>query len=176
MSSKINIGGIIKGHMDTLVDQNTNKPSGSDLIYFYIIPIFLPIIIVFFMDFNFEKYIDLQKTIVSSLAIFVGLLFNALVVLINIAKNGDAGSVRKKVIQELVANISFNILTAFIAVLFILLRFIDMPVLLVVHKLPTTHEILDVIALTLLFSFFVTFLMIMKRTYLIINAEVKEGA
>lgn len=175
MSSKISIRKILADHKRTLVDQNTKKPGGDDLFYFYIIPIGLPFILVFLLGFDFGNYIDLRKTIVSSLAIFVGLLFNALVILINIAKNGDTQNIRKTVIQQLIANISFNILTAFIAVVFILVRFIEIPTLFEVVYLPTTTQILDTISIGLLISFFVTFLMVMKRTYLIINTEIEEN-
>jgi len=176
MSSKVNIWKILKDHKSTLVDQNTNKPGGDDILIFLLIPIISPIVIVYFLGFDFGNYMDLRKTIVSSLAIFVGLLFNALVILINIAKNGDTKNIRKKVIQQLIANISFNIIIAFVAVLFILIRYIDIPSFLEVNYLPSTTQILDIVSLGLLLSFFLTFLMIMKRTYLIINTEIEENS
>jgi len=174
MSSKVNIWKILKDHKATLVDQNTDKPGGDDILFFLLIPVLSPILIVYVLGFDFGNYLDLRKTIVSSLAIFVGLLFNALVVLINIAKNGDTKNIRKKVIQQLIANISFNIIIAFIAVLFILIRYIQIPSFVEVKYLPSTTQIIDIISIGLLMSFFLTFLMIMKRTYLIINTEVEK--
>lgn len=175
MSSKVDIFSILRDHKNTLVDQNSNKPGGDDLFYFLIIPILLPVILVLVFKFNFDNYLDLRRSLVSSLAIFVGLLFNALVLLINIAKNGDTINIRKKVIQNLISNISFNIITALFAVLIVLLRFINLPTIFYSNLLPTTSQILDIITLTLLISFFITFLMIMKRTYLIINTEINKN-
>lgn len=175
MSSKIDIFSIFRDHKNTLVDQNSNKPGGDDIFYFLLIPIVLPVILVLLFKFNFDNYLDLRRSLVSSLAIFVGLLFNALVLLINIAKNGDTINIRKKVIQNLISNISFNIITALFAVLFILLRFINLPTIIYSNLLPTTSQILDIISLALLISFFITFLMIMKRTYLIINTEINKS-
>lgn len=175
MSSKVDIFSILRDHKNTLVDQNSNKPGGDDLFYFLVIPILLPVILVLVFKFNFDNYLDLRRSLVSSLAIFVGLLFNALVLLINIAKNGDTINIRKKVIQNLISNISFNIITALFAVLIVLLRFINLPTIFYSNLLPTTSQILDIITLTLLISFFITFLMIMKRTYLIINTEINKN-
>jgi len=97
MSSKINIGKIIRDHKKTLVDQNTNRPGGYDLLYFMILPILIPILLIWGFDFDFKESADLKKTLVSSLAIFVGLLFNALVLLINMAKNDEEKNVKYKV-------------------------------------------------------------------------------
>jgi len=171
MSSKISVIKIIKDHCSTLVDRNAIKPGGDDIFYFLILPIIIPIIIIFLLGFDFYESKDLKKTLVSSLAIFVGLLFNALVILINIAKNDETRDIKQKVIQQLIANISFSIIIAFIAVVIILTRYWIIPGFIQTTYLPSISQIIDFIALFLLTNFFFTFLMIMKRTYLIINTD-----
>ena len=167
MSSKINISKIIKDHRNTLVDQNTKKPGGDDILYFFIIPVLFSLILICLLDFYLN--LELKNALVSGLAIFVGLLFNALVILINIAKNGETKNVKHKVIQQIIANISFSIIIAFISVALVLTRYWKIPALFETNKLPSTGQFLDFIILNLLVVFFLTFLMIMKRTYLIIN-------
>jgi len=174
MSSKISIVKILTDHKKTLVDQNTEKPGGEDLFYFLILPVIVPILLIWLFGFDFEESSDLKKTLVSSLAIFVGLLFNALVLLINIAKNEESKNVKHVVIKELIANISFSIIIAFISVILILTRYWQIPMIFEVDLLPTTGQIIDFFALCFLTSFFFTFLMIIKRTYLIININFEK--
>lgn len=169
MSSKINIGKIICDHKKTLVDQNTNRPGGDDLVYFLILPILIPFLIIWGFGFDFKESADLKKTLVSSLAIFVGLLFNALVLLINMAKNDEEKNVKYRVNKELIANISFCIIIAFISVILVLTRYWDFSYLNNIKYIPSIGQIIDFLALALLTLFFFTFLMIIKRTYLIIN-------
>ncbi|MFK7906520.1 MAG: hypothetical protein AB8B69_15425 [Chitinophagales bacterium] len=169
MSSKIGIRKILKDHLATLVDQNTNKPGGDDISYFLLLPFIISFCIVFCFDFDFKENSELKKTLISSLAIFVGLLFNALVMIINMTKDLDKTTSAYEISCQLISNISYSIIIVFLAVTLILFRFWELPYLISTSFLPTTSQIIDLLILFLLFNFFFTFFMVMKRTYLIIN-------
>ena len=168
--SKVNISNIFRAHKRSLVDRNTNRPGGDDLFFFLLLPLFVSGVLVFCFGFDFQESAELKKTLVSSLAIFVGLLFNALVILINIAKGSDFNESQYKVVQELIANISFCILIAFFSVVLVLSRYWEVPRLIHTVKLPSLGQFIDFVALFLLTNFFFTFLMVIKRAYLIINS------
>lgn len=164
MSSKINISSIVKAHFSTYKDQNNNKYDLMDILTFIVLPIFISIFLVFVLKFNLFEYKEMIRSLVGGLAIFVGLLFNALVMIINIFRTSQKDDVIKNdVIKELIANISFSILIAFIATILILFRFWDF------ENLELAYRVFDCFILILLSKFFLTFLMVLKRTFAVIK-------
>ena len=160
--NKINISNIIKGHLATLVNDNTKKPSFGDYFTFLFIPILISSLLVYFCVFLNNTSINI---IVTSLAILVGLLFNVLVLIFDITKR-DKDQIKNKVLIQLNANISFTIIISIFTILFIFLTYVNNCVFLVI-----THWIIY-FSLVL---FILTVFMIIKRTYLLFENEIKKS-
>lgn len=164
MSSKVNISSIIEAHFKTYKDQNNDKYDIADILTFVVLPICFSILLVFILEFNLFEYKEMIRSLVGGLAIFVGLLFNALVMIINIFRTSEKDdTIKSDVITELIANISFSILIAFVATILILFRFWDF------KNLELAFRIFDCFILILLSKFFLTFLMVLKRTFAVIK-------
>jgi hypothetical protein len=151
-------------HFKTMVNANTNKPGFDDYFSF----LWLPLIISgLFILIGFDVDSNTIETIVGSLAIFVGLLFNALVILLDIARKHQRQEIKQLIVKELTANISFSILVSFAAIFVMLLGFLD--------NVPQWIKMcIDFVAFFLLTEFLLIFLMILKRTYLIFEKELDE--
>ena len=158
--SKIDVRMIFRDHFNTLVNANTGKFGLDDILSFLIIPSLFSIVFIY-LGFDVDK--DTIETIVASLAIFVGLLFNALVLLIDVSRKQENTSI-KSIIIELTANIAFSIAWSFVSILVMLLGFIeDLPELL--------KTLIDFLSFFCLMVFLLTFLMVLKRTYLVFLNE-----
>lgn len=164
MIYKINIRDIIRDHFKTLVDQNTGKPGFDDYFSFLALPIIISFI---FVCLGFDVDSNAIETIIGSLAIFVGLLFNAFVILIDIARKHQNKEIKRIIVKEVTASIAFSILLSFLVIIVMLLGFID--------KLPIYVKLsIDFFSFFLLAEFLLIFLMIIKRTYLIFKKELEE--
>lgn len=159
--SKISVQGIISDHFKTLVNANTNRPGIDDYFSFLILP---ACIAFFFVWIGFDVDSASIESIVGSLAIFVGLLFNALVILLDIARKQEKQEIKQIIVKELTANISFSILVSFLAIFIMLLGFID-------NLNKWVKLSIDFLGFFLLTEFLAIFLMIIKRTYLIFQKE-----
>lgn len=112
MSSKINVCGIIKGHLDTLCDIN-GKRSTSDLVTFFGIPFaaaFISLMVGFSLS---EKLIEL---LVNFGSIFTALLLSVLVLVFDqeqkfseADEHDFIAQQKKRLLRELYFNISFSI-------------------------------------------------------------------
>ena len=162
--SKISLTKIIKAHLATLRDINTNRPGWDDYFSFLILPILITGAFIFV---GFDINENTIETLVGGLAIFVGLLFNAMVILLDLARKHDDQKIKIIIAKELTANISFAIILSFVAIFLFLLGFID--------DIPDWAKlIIDTIGVFLLVEFFVIFLMILKRTYILFYKEIGE--
>jgi len=160
---KISIKGIIQDHFKTLVNANTNRAGLDD----YLIFLFFPILVSSFFYFaGLQVNKDSIETIVGSLSIFVGLLFNALVILLDIARKQESQEIKQIIVKEVTANISFSIIVAFAAIFIMIFGFID-------YLNPWVRATINIFSFFLLSEFFLIFLMVLKRVYLIFKKELE---
>jgi len=162
---KISVIDILRDHFKTLVNNNTNRPGFDDYFSFLLLPFVLSFVF-YFSGLRIDK--DSIETIVGGLSIFVGLLFNALVILLDIARKYESKEIKQIIVKQLTANISFSILVSFAAVFVMVFGFID----------DLGYHIkaaINISSFFLLSEFFLTFLMVLKRVYLIFKKELDES-
>lgn len=162
---KISVKEIIQDHFKTLVNANTNRPGFDDYLTFLIFPILLSFFF-YFGGLRVDK--ESIETIVGSLSIFVGLLFNALVILLDVARKQESKEIKQIIVRELTANISFAIIISLTAIFIMLFGFVDQ----LNDKIKTG---INLLSFFLLAEFSLTFLMVMKRIYLIFRKELNES-
>ena len=159
---KINIGKIITNHFNTLVNDNTNKPDWDDWCTFVIIP-------AAFSFFMIKMGLGLGNNaitiIITALSIFVGLLFNMVVLIFDILKRDSSHALKNKILKQLLANISFTILLSIIIIGLSLFHLINN---------DTIKLLSDYVIYFLLCFFFLTIIMILKRMYALFDNEMIE--
>ena len=119
MSNKINIINIVRDHISTLKDFDKDAYSISDLSIFFILPLIVSSIILFF---NIILSNELVNVLVMSLSVFAGLLFNLLLLVYDIMRKSGSGDrpLKGALLKELYSNISFGILISVITIILLL--------------------------------------------------------
>ncbi|WP_242916339.1 hypothetical protein [Pontibacter liquoris] len=165
MSFKIDIRKIIRDHKSTLVNQNDGKPDITDKLSFFWGPLVAAALLVYFGALIKEGMIS---TIVSVLAIFVGLLLNVVVLLFDIVRKADVRKVKVELVREVLANIMYTILLSVACILTSIMTLINFNCYLL--------HFTNFISYFLLFVFLTTLLMVIKRMYSLFENEVNESA
>lgn len=160
---KIDITLILKDHIKTIVNANTNKLSVEDILIFIGVPILFAVLCA-----NLKVILtnDLIDIIVSSLSIFVGLLFNIIVVLFDIVKTEKVRIAKIVLVREVVSNISFAI------VLSITTIFSSLSTLLELGE--WFKKTMNFITFSFICLFLLTLLMILKRMYYLFVEEMQN--
>ena len=162
MLNKINISEIIKNHIATLKNDNTKKADIDDYFTFLLIPILLTFLLLYLKIVLSDEALNI---VITTLSIFVGLLFNVIVLIFDIIKRDSTKKIKNVVLKELLANISFTILISIVAIVFTVLTFIKNDI----AKMIFTG------AVYFLLSIFVfTVLMVLKRMHKLFNNEIEE--
>ncbi|MBP7069988.1 MAG: hypothetical protein KBA97_02840 [Methanothrix sp.] len=130
MSNKLSVINIIKDHISTLKDYDNGRYSILDLFIFFILPIFVSSIIIYFKVILSDQLVNV---LVMSLSVFAGLLFNLLLLVYDIIgkPNSNKRPLRATLLKELSSNISFGILISVVTI-----------ILLLVFSLATTSDVL----------------------------------
>ena len=112
---KVDVRDLIRDHVATLWNYRTNRRSRSDLLLFFGIPLLIASLLCW-------KGVSIHESVVNALltafSIFVGLLLNLLLMVLTFLQStvGSAGDpflqIRKQLIREVAANLSFSVLTA----------------------------------------------------------------
>lgn len=162
MLNKINILEIVNNHIATLKNDNTKKAGIDDYFTFLIIPIGVTSILLYFKIVFSDEALNI---VITTLSIFVGLLFNVIVLIFDIIKRDSTKKIKNVVLKELLANISFTILISIIAIVFTILTFI---------KNDIAKMVFTGIVYFLLAIFIFTVLMVLKRMHKLFNNEINE--
>ncbi len=159
---KINVNDIIGNHVGTLVNDNSKKHGTSDWFTFAAIPILFSTA-MFFLKLPISN--NSINIIITSLSIFVGLLFNMVVLIFDILNKPTQDEVKKEVLKQILSNISFTILLSIVMIGFCL-----------VHLVPNAlvKTITGCVIYLFLALFFLTLLMILKRMSALFDSEVKK--
>lgn len=162
MFNKVNINQVVKNHLATLKNDNTDKAGFDDYVTFLILPLGLAISLTALNVFLSEQAINI---VITTLSIFVGLLFNVIVLIFDIIKRDPTKKIKNEVLKELVANISFTILISIVSIVLTIFTFIENPCI----KIGVTS-----ILYFFLILFLLTILMILKRMHKLFTNEIEE--
>lgn len=167
---KINVINIVLGHLETIRDDRfkEHKVDWISVGIMYALPFFLVVILYLTC---FDQHEDVIDVITISLSIFIGLLFNLLVLIHGLFKEKKDGLTEKQIIKEklkanltkeLYKNISYLILTAILSIVIYAFSFaIRSPI----------KEIFYYAIYFLFLNFVLTLLMVLKRKYVILLDE-----
>ena len=198
---RINVFFILKEHYNTFYDYSVLKATGEkkatrvDFICFFIIPIVFTILLGFFRIRLVDSYISI---IITALSICVGLLFNLLTLILDLARKqkidiedkevkkvilSEADKVKFILTKELFVNIASAIVISIVAIAFSLLMIIKPKFLIALLMNIRCYEsikelyfiLTSMIVIFLVIEFFLLLLMILKRFFLIFNQEIKQG-
>lgn len=162
MDLKIGVKRILYGHFETF-KTNKGEVLGWDVVCFLLLPAIVSGILLYYKIYLKTDYLNI---FISALSIFVGLLFNVIVVMFDIAKKDKIRRAKLDLIRDVVINISFAILTSVLAILTSLLTQIE---------LNGAYKIVsNFINYFLLINFVLTLLMILKRMYVVFVDELED--
>ncbi|HLO43782.1 MAG TPA: hypothetical protein VK175_05565 [Leadbetterella sp.] len=162
MLDKINISKIVKNHFSTLINANSGKPDWDDLLTFYGLPIIATsTLTIIGIKLNSEA----TNIIITTLSIFVGLMFNIIVLLFDIVKRDASRAIKNLILKQLLENISFAIILSILAILMTLITYSNNFII---------KSISTCITYYLLTLFLITLLMILKRMYNVFKNEIEE--
>jgi len=176
MLDKINIKKIIKNHFATFQDERTG---GKDVID-YIIFIYSPLLISILSALFFHNIGKFSNVLITSLSIFTGLLFNLLLLTYDLIKRNeneknnlaekelktkqdDDLKIKGRLLNQIFNNISYSILIAIFALLILFLSLI--------WNNCYYQIVLSFIIYFLVINFFLTMLMVLKRTHNLLSTE-----
>lgn len=178
MSSKISISEIISGHIFTLKDANTGKISKTDWTLF----IFLPLIVAGFACYHqFILPKDVVSNVVTVGVLLSGLLLNLLVLIYGIKNKIPKVDLKDPLYKEnqakhnLLDELYYNVTTATLGAFLLLLLAIANSLFIGKNFYFTVFSINAYLTDPLIIFFglnlVITFLMIIKRTYLLLVSE-----
>jgi hypothetical protein len=159
---KVNVLKIILAHGNTLVDARTKRPGWDDWVTFVIVPTAFALMA---NRCGLSLGTNALTIIITALSIFVGLLFNMVVLVFDILKRDSTNKLKNNLLKQLLANISFTILLSIVIIALSLISRV---------KEPTIKMLADFIIYFSLSFFFVTLVMILKRMYGLYDNEMKE--
>lgn len=190
---RINIIQIFRSHLNTLYDYGALNWNGqrkipiADKITFAISPLVLSLILVLLELRIDNEYLSI---IITSLSIFIGLLFSLLTLVFDMVKsssNLENEIDHKKIVkhtltQELFINIAFAIALSLVSIVAVFLtRFRPAPIIDLLKNLSYYEYIKEIyifstnlFAIYLLILFLFTLLMILKRFYILFLSQFKN--
>jgi len=171
MLDRINCFKIIKDHIGTLRDLNSNR-SGiylPDLLLFFIFPVTIALALAYYNC----SLIDHITDFITAISIIGGFLFNLLAIIYGLMEklNADAVGDRLKSIfvSEVHINISFNILVSFVLLVTLIIYsyFIKVRIFYLIHD--AINFVLTSLIYFLIIVFALTMLMILNRIYILLK-------
>jgi hypothetical protein len=159
--TKINLTHAIKEHLKSLKNVNTGKFGFEDFFTF----IFLPICFAGTLPFVVPLNSGIVNVIITILSIFIGFLINVIVLIFGIIHKDDHPN-KIVTLKELIANITFAILISILTIAFC-------GIAVLIHNVKISL-VLNFISIFMLSEFFVTLLMVVKRTYFLFFNEIEN--
>ena len=169
MSTKINPSIIVIDHFKTLRQNQIGKILFDDILIFFLLPILLSLLLLIFGQYLNDNLITI---FVTSLSIFAALLFNLLLLIFDIVNKedhkNDKSTLKIRYLKEIYSNISYSILISIIAIIALLVAYIDIP-------LTYLNFVLGFISYTLIIQFLLTLFMVLKRVHILLSKEFQNG-
>lgn len=161
MSSKINIGKIVRKHVESIFANRSNNVSFWDIFTFILIPVILSATLI---HYHVTIDNDYANTIIAGLSIYIGLSLNFIGIIFELSTKEKFKKANVlDVLKETVANIVVTAIFALAIILLILLRDID-------HISCFVYILLYF----LLFELLITLLMVFKRVYTILIESIDK--
>jgi hypothetical protein len=166
---KIDVRSIIVGHLATLKDCGGQKRSITDLLLFFALPFCVAGASVWF---GIQILATAVNALLTAFSIFVGLLFNLLVMVLTFLQTTQGApddrllQVRKQLLREITANLSFAILVA--------LMLVAVAIFSLVRTQKDEEPVRPVEAFILVtgsINFVLTLLMVLRRMYALLMNE-----
>ncbi|MDZ8056571.1 MAG: hypothetical protein RMX63_34670 [Aulosira sp. ZfuCHP01] len=168
--SKIDILEIVTNHLSTLRRYGSSKNSISDLLLFCFLPLFVGICLVLF---KVVLNKDLIGILINVFAIFAGFLFNLLVLVYDAASKAvnpnnslQANNLKLELLEQIYFNISFEILLSLFIVILLSIS--------IMFNSGLANSIFSAFVFFLIFSFTLTFLMVLKRVNKLLSQEIEQ--
>lgn len=160
MTSKIDLRAIFIDHFATFRDEATSRNSIAD----YTVMVGVPALIaISAAAASFHIPDSHVGTLISAFAIFGGLLFNVLVLIYSFsAHDRPDDQLRKRLVEQSFANISFAVMSSLIAVMLLVL-------LLFVSGLAQT--LVEALIYFVGLNFLLTMLMVLKRMHILLRGK-----
>lgn len=184
---KINILSILFSHFRSVLGEKKIGRSISGWVVFIIFPTVVAFTVRFY--FNLKLADSVVPQIISAMAILLGLMFNSVVLIVTIGRQrfekaydlqySETGLSSEEDIQrrkytrqvegyrEVVANITFLILIAFIAVFIMLLNLVE-------YRGGAANLVLEISEIFFITEFLLTFLLVIKRCFTIYLSELSD--
>lgn len=159
---KIDIRNIISNHISTIKNTNTGKPDFGDFFTFIVLPIMISLSLSL-LKIEFKS--ETTSIIITTLAIFVGLMFNIIVLIFDIVKRDASQNIKNIILKELLSNIAFAIILALSTIIVIIFTYSSQLYI----KIVSTSLSFFLVSL-----FILTLLMILKRMYNVFKNEIDE--
>lgn len=159
---RINVTAIIRNHLASLKNVNTGKSEFSDFILFLFLPILMAGTLIFFKVTLTEGMINI---LITSLSIFIGLFFNVLVLIIGTLVKNATENLEKKILQELIDNVSYTIIISMLSILFGIFS---------IGFKGIMGSVFNGVTFFILFHFLMTVLLVLKRIYLLFTHQLNK--
>lgn len=167
MSDKIDIRDIVLDHYRTLVNANTGAASPWDYTFFLALPIALAWL---FCHLGLELTREAVTALINAFAIFAGLLLNLLMLMRGPSRApvGDGkGALRTKVLEQLYANLAYEILLTLLVLVLLLWM--------AIQESARDWVIARGVVFFLVSHFLLTLFMVLKRVHRLMSDELKPG-
>lgn len=164
MNSKPGFGAIVKDHFATLVVGDTSKRSLLDFVLLYLVPIIVGVVLV---KLNLIFGRSIGNALIIALSAFAGLLFNVLLLILNIANKSERLSANSlRFLKELCSNVAYAVLVSLLTIVAILLHFGFLSINLRIGVHLTSFFVYAMCG-----NFMLTMLLVLKRLYGILITE-----
>ncbi|MEG2183333.1 MAG: hypothetical protein RRY12_01475 [Cloacibacillus sp.] len=180
MFEKLSINDIINEHYHTLHNFNSKRIKKSEVFFFFIAPTLISLLCALLSPLNST----ISTITITIMSIFGALLFNVQILLCDLrikikkrmnevtpqSRDKQESEITSQLIKELYSNVSFGILTALFEVIIMFFWSLSTAAFSANCKvyLPLNY-IFSVFSYTIIFWFFITLLMISKRTHALIT-------
>lgn len=169
MFSKINVTKIVLDHLNTLRDNQTQRLYFGDVTIFFLVPVIISLLMIISDNLLKESIVNI---LITSLSIFAALLFNLLLLIYDIIKKPEKETPKarqkKKLLEEIFANISYSILISIIGVLLSLLIFFDI-------RIQLFLDLVNFLVYFLVIQFLLTLFMVLKRVHILLAKEFQSS-
>lgn len=161
--NKVNVFNVVKKHLKTLKNTNTGKSDFDDYLTFLIIPLVIAGILLWR---NSLIEPNLVSIIITALSIFVGLFFNVIILIFDMTRRDKVKEIKIEILRQLQANISYVILLSLITIIVILFTYFENTIVSIIA---------NGISYFLLIHLIMTILMVIKRTFRLLEEEIKDS-
>lgn len=170
MFKKLDVSRIVKDHVDTLRDNETNKRSAGDMFVFFGLPALFSALILYVFKTPVDRAIS--NILITSLSIFSALLLNLLMLIYDLVRKEeeetgpDDNSPAARLLREIFSNISYSILVSVFCVAILLIAYLEIkPVIFL--------QIFSLVVYFLVLQFLLTMFMVLKRVHILLSLKIK---